>query len=100
MFLVRGEGAAPCNTQKSYAFRLKKGGLVFGIFSSSIVEFSYARGRATPKSYLNIKHVKTKIGPEIKHFQVAKCKIFIGMAGMQPLEHKFRLKRDLKLSIW
>ena len=46
------------------------------------------------------KHVKTKIGPEIKHFQVVKCKIFIGRAGMQPPENKFRLKRCLKLSIW
>ena len=30
-------------------------------------------------------YIKTKIGPaEIKHFQIAKCKIFIGKADMQP----------------
>ena len=43
------------------------------------VGYGPARGRATPKSYLYIKHVKTTIGPEIKQFQVAKCKIFIGL---------------------
>ena len=43
--------------------------------------------------------IKTKIGSEIKHFQVAKCKLFIGKAGMQSPKNKFRFKKDLKLSI-
>ena len=62
----RQGGGAPCNTQESYTFRLKRAWNL-GIFSSSTVKVSYARGRATPKSYT---YIKTKIGPEIKHFHV------------------------------
>ena len=52
-------------------------------FKLTNANFSYARERATPKIiYLYIS--KTKIRPEIKHFSVAKCKIFIGKAGTQP----------------
>ena len=62
-----------------------------------MVEFSYGRGRAIPQ--IIYEYIKTKIGPEIKHFQVAKCKLFIGKAGMQPPKNKFRFKKGLKLSI-
>ena len=100
-FLSKRQRGCPLASPKNHIHLDSKKGLIFGIFSSSIVDFSYARGRATPKSYLHIlKHIKTKIGPEIKHFQVVKCKIFIGRAGMQPPKNKFRLKRCLKLSIW
>ena len=44
-------------------------------------------------------YIKTKIGPEIKHFHVKKCTIIIGKAGMQPPENKFRLKKGLELSV-
>ena len=32
----------------------------------------------------------------MKHFQVAKCKIFIVNAGMQPPKSKFRFKKGLE----
>ena len=70
----------PCITQNS--FRLKKG-LKFGTFSID-VEFSYARGHIQPPIIFS--NIQTKIGPEIGHFQVAKCKIFIGKA-----DHKTNL---------
>ena len=44
-------------------------------------------------------YIKTEIGPEIKHFQIAKYKIFMGKADMQLPKNKFRLKKGLKLSI-
>ena len=39
----------------------------------------------------HILYIKAKIGLEIKHFQVAKCRIF--KTGMQPPKNKFRLKK-------
>ena len=59
-FFYGGKEATPLrNTQKSYTFRLKKG-LIFGIFSSSIVEFSCARGRATPNHTYTLSMLRLK----------------------------------------
>ena len=67
--------------------------LKFGTFSSSMKNFLTQGAIQPPIIYSNI---KTKIGPEIGHFQVAKCKIFIGKAG-----HKTNLdlKKGPELSI-
>ena len=56
--------------------------------------WTFLRNGAVQPSKIIYIFIKTKIGPEIKHFQVAKCKIFIDNAGMQPTKNPlFRFKK-------
>ena len=83
IFLSKRQGGYPfAQLPKNYTFRLKRASYLESLAHQFIVEFSYAWGRAPPPSYLYIEHVKTKTEPEIKHFQVAKCKIFLGTADI------------------
>ena len=90
----------PYNTQKSYTnIHLDKKYLKFGIFSSPIVEFPYARLRghcslATPKSYrptlTNLNSFKkfqfwALKGPEIMHFTSPNTNCLMGGCCLEPL---------------
>ena len=69
IFLVRGGGLLPCNTQKSYTFRLK-GPEIWASLAHQLKNF-LTQGAVQP----------SQIRPEINHFQFAKCTIFVGKAS-------------------